>query len=515
MIRSGYEDRLPFVLPDFTRVAWVSDHASDVWGPRIRQIAGAWSQVERHSVLEGVRPCFLSRMPVEELLANAPVWVRHGLAVLPLKQEGMVNGYRAAPVPSGAGDRDGLLTVVGRPEDTARFHAAWTSHDHDAMGRLLGYPSCCRSFFDDIWVKRQCVDTTWQMAAAASGPDVRSVRVGGPVEANILWRWMGLRLVPHLPCDFACAATVEFGKALRQVADALGVGEQIALLDEILDWPVQWTALHGIAEIKTPVCKIVTRTDATATRYAVEREGDRYPAEGADGLGFPYRKRLRVGPIPISIELKNPSSTRPRASPENTSPETAPAETASPEGVGVDARADDEYRDNGFQSLSAMRRLHAPIVKAAISCLGESEGNIADLGCGNGALLRAIASRAPGRLRGFGVEIDPAKVRRSFAILEGTDIDLVSGDLFEVDRWAAGRRYLLSLLAASRLTEVSPDEARAFHSRLSRYSKKLLLYSYPDRPRDSVERALAVLRLQAHHADESVAVVELHDETSG
>jgi hypothetical protein len=59
---------------------------------------------------------------------------------------------------------------------------------------------------------------------------------------------------------------------------------------EILDWSVQWSALHGIAEIKTPVLKVSARTDATPAEYVVRRPGGLRPREAASGLGFPYRR---------------------------------------------------------------------------------------------------------------------------------------------------------------------------------------------------------------------------------
>ena len=34
-------DRLPHVLPDFTRVSWVSDRARAVWEPRVSRIGSA------------------------------------------------------------------------------------------------------------------------------------------------------------------------------------------------------------------------------------------------------------------------------------------------------------------------------------------------------------------------------------------------------------------------------------------------------------------------------------------
>jgi hypothetical protein len=52
---------------------------------------------------------------------------------------------------------------------------------------------------------------------------------------------------------------------------------------------VEWSCLHGIAEIKTPLLKVSANTDATASKYVVRRAGDRYPEEGAKGLSFAFR----------------------------------------------------------------------------------------------------------------------------------------------------------------------------------------------------------------------------------
>ena len=38
--------RLSYVLPDFTRLSWVSDDARAVWEPRLSRIGAAWNAVE-------------------------------------------------------------------------------------------------------------------------------------------------------------------------------------------------------------------------------------------------------------------------------------------------------------------------------------------------------------------------------------------------------------------------------------------------------------------------------------
>jgi hypothetical protein len=80
-------------------------------------------------------------------------------------------------------------------------------------------------------------------------------------------------------------------RKLLALGREIGFSEEMDWLVQILRWSVEWSALHGIAEIKTPVVKIITQTDATARKYVVRRAGDLYPEEGVHGLSFPYRSR--------------------------------------------------------------------------------------------------------------------------------------------------------------------------------------------------------------------------------
>ena len=81
---------------------------------------------------------------------------------------------------------------------------------------------------------------------------------------------------------------------------------------EILSWPIEWSALHGIAEIKTPVLKASTRTDAAPCKYTVRRQGDNYPLEGIRGLNFPYRlppQRILNGSRELQRDLDHKETT--------------------------------------------------------------------------------------------------------------------------------------------------------------------------------------------------------------
>jgi hypothetical protein len=95
--------------------------------------------------------------------------------------------------------------------------------------------------------------------------------------------------VAHSPPDGAATP----GPGLLTVSEQAGYSEEVGWIKQILSWPVEWSALHGIAEVKSPIIKIATRTDSTASKYVVRWTGTDYPDEGAVGLRFPYHTRGR------------------------------------------------------------------------------------------------------------------------------------------------------------------------------------------------------------------------------
>ena len=456
-------DRLAFALPDFTRLMWVSEGARAVWAPRLRRITQAWLEIEWFAVAEGVRACAVTAVSPEGFVEKAATWLARGLNVLPLEIQGTAETYASTPVATELGKPFVYRVVVGRSEDLRDFHRAWEANDQVTIGRLLGYPPCCFAFFRRVWVDEGMIDTTWPMAVDTVGPGngAREVSVQGSPEANILWRWMGVRAVPHLPCRFDCEPTVAFGRRLLEVGRAAGYADEVEWLLEILRWPVEWSALHGIAEIRTPVLKVSSRTDATATKYVVRRQGDGYPVEGARGLGFPF-------PVPGGALYTQ--SLAFRRGLEHGSARVPPAQPT----------PDWYATDNGFGSVAAMEAAHAPIVAAATRLLGSAGGDVLDLGCGNGALLRTIRAAAPGAIP-FGIDRDPGRIAHARELHPGFAGHFRVGDLLDPESpWAAERRYALILLMPGRLVEAGPDKAARLRESLARSGTRLLVYAYGD-----------------------------------
>jgi 2-polyprenyl-3-methyl-5-hydroxy-6-metoxy-1,4-benzoquinol methylase len=452
--------RLPFVLPDFTRLMWVSDRAREVWAPRLQRITRAWLEIEWRAVVAGLRRCAITSVSPDGLVSDAARWLDHGLAALPLEMQGAGTSYANTAVALEAGRPFAFRTVIGRLDDLQAFRAAWKSSDETTLGLLLGYPSCCTTFFRRVWVEDAMVDTTWPMASASAAVTngTRTVAVAGPPEANILWRWMGVRAVPHLPCRFDCQATVDLARQFLAVGREAGYREEMDWLVEILGWPIEWSALHGIAEVRTPILKVSTRTDATPVTYVVRRPADAYPAEGARGLGFPYQS-------PPKPRLTTSLSFRRGMSQVLPVPQGRPLWYAT---------------DNGFPTPTDMDVAHAPIVALAVSALGAAGGAVLDLGCGNGALLAKVREAAAGVVP-FGIDCDGERIAHACALVPEFAHNFRVGDLAESDvLWADGRRYALALVMPGRLIDAGPDRAAWLRERLGAACDRILVYAYGD-----------------------------------
>ena len=370
------------------------------------------------------------------------------------------HSYSSTPTPREQGKPFVVTAAVGRLDDAVEFSDAWRESDDEAIGKLLGYPPCCRAFFRRVWVECSHLDTTWAMARNTVAPPngEQSLEVSGPAPANILWRWASVRAVPHLPCAFDCSATAEFGTEFLRVGVEAGYADEMGWIEEILSWPVEWTALHGIAEVKTPILKVVARTDATASKYVVRRAGTGWPLEGSTGLSFPFQvpeRALVSDSAGFHRGLEHPITL-----------------TRKP------ARPDWYHRDNGFSSRHGMDRAHEPLVAAARNAIDGRVGAILDLGCGNGALLSKIVSgRAD--LEPYGVDREAQSIVHARELQAKFADNFVHADLFDTPAWSEERNYALALLMIGRLLEVPMPKAQELLAVLRSRCDAIILYVYP------------------------------------
>lgn len=287
--------RLDFALPMFSRAIWVDDRAREIWEPRFARIANCWREIEWRTVVDGVRPCALLWLSQDELVALVPRLQQHGLRAVPV-----TSSLRASP--QKGGNVLVYRVLIGKRRELSGFHQAWARANDDAMGQCLGYPVCCRAFFHRVVVEADWLDPTWPRAVSViqSGDVPRSLDVHVAPELNLFWQMLGVRLVPHVPCSYSCENARTLGAAFIATGSRAGYKTELDQALEVMRWPVEWSALHGIAEIKTPILKLSTRTDATPEKLIVRHHGERYPQEGARGIRFPYAEPTVRSPVQLT-----------------------------------------------------------------------------------------------------------------------------------------------------------------------------------------------------------------------
>ena len=291
----------------FLRMAWVSDKARDVWASRLAAVRASVRRAEWMSVVEGVRAGALLAVRTGELEDLQTAWTAHGLSwwALDPADDGLRRHWTAERAAMRI--RDVRLVAVAQKAGRPDLETALARHDDSAVGGLLGVPGCCTASWMAPGGSREPLDPTWSYAGRlvrAQEEDETVRKVNGPETANVMWRWLGIRAVPYLPCSGGCAQSVSLAGELKRISRA-GDASAPAWLDAILSWPAEWTALHGIAEVRNPILKFCVATDTTEGKYTVRWTGRSYPVEGGVGLGFPYRTprtQPRRPPVPPALE---------------------------------------------------------------------------------------------------------------------------------------------------------------------------------------------------------------------
>jgi 2-polyprenyl-3-methyl-5-hydroxy-6-metoxy-1,4-benzoquinol methylase len=430
--------RLPFVLADFTRIIWHSEDARAVWAPRIAKINQVWGEVERGAVVDSVRDSCLTFVDPPNL-PEVSMWAaQRGLVVIPLATNGVASQYSSTATAVVAGRPFQYRIVLTRPTLAERWAKVWSGElDNRVVGELLGYPQCCREFFERVWVRDKGVDTTWEQAQGSLNEPLglSNIRIaeGSPPETNIMLRWLGVRLVPHLPCSFNCQSTVQDAKRFADQARKTNP-EVVDWIYEMLSWPAQWSALHGIAEIRTPVLTVSTRTNATGEKLVVERAGTSYPAEGSSGLRFPFRV--------VSGKVTDKPSFKRSVSP--------------------------VHELNGFGSEASMVAAHDTLL-SVLPSRDKETSLLLDLGCGTGRFLERAEAQG---WTAVGVESDNARAGAA-------KVPVRRGDLLDIKMWN-GEYDVVAFMPGRLLEDVAEDRATAVRQALLSRARAVLLYAYGD-----------------------------------
>lgn len=260
-----------FRPPPFVRRAFVGEAQRAAWAPRIEAVRGALSRL---SVLAAARlvPVSLVSASPREVYAIHKLAAAHGLHA------------RLLPGPDPGGRE---LMAVGNERASADYKRAWEAGDAETLDALAGAPACCRRAAAEFRQADQ-LDPVWHLAAAwrvsESEADVRCAPV-----MNFLLSSLGIDTLGYLPCTFDCGESERLGSARLDLGRGTEPDEVMGWLEAMLGWPAEWSALHGIAELKTGIVKVAYGTDYTRAKVTVRYHGRALAPDAARGLSFAYR----------------------------------------------------------------------------------------------------------------------------------------------------------------------------------------------------------------------------------
>lgn len=413
-------ERLDFRLDDFTRVQWAPE--GQVWEEKFRAASNSYQSIEIMLVAAKVKPSSLLVVSPSTLAIVSRQASVYGLIALVLGRQGSSSSYAATSIPYVDGQPYDFRVAICTQSLVDHWLHAWEHHDDETIGVLLGYPECCRRFFSRYWVDEGFVDTTWVQAANTAEVANNVINVHPNAACNVTLRHLGLRWVSHLPCSFKCQPTIalmaDYAPVIKEEFP-----EEYRTLSEALQWPVRWTALHGIAEITTPVCRIISRTDATPSRYVVNQHGPLYPENGARGTDFPFRNKT----------------------------------------TNVKILKMDTWTLNGFGSHESMRSAHNTVYAEAGDMRGKS---IIDLGCGTGELLQVyngIASEL------HGVDIQPDALKKAKKYVNVRELNIYDPEVFN-------RKFDVAFISVQRFIE--DERWPVLLATLKAFTKETVFYSY-------------------------------------
>lgn len=273
------EDLLPIDVPPFTRLVWNSDDARRRYEHVLSKAASLHDKAEYEMVRRGKRKCGTLHLAPHNFHILSERLQKDGMVWLPIQWSKSYSGFSHYHLPTTVGDpNSSCYGVIARNmEDAEAFRTASAYNgrnagkvDHEIIGELLGFPSCCAKNFVDKWAEG-FFDPVWQSAIGTKTGRVvkdRVVEVEGHIHTNQMLRYFGFRTTSHFPCSLDCEATIAIGEVWLEVMREIDP-EATSYLIEILEKPLIWSCLHGIATIETPEFTGITNSLPTRERWSV------------------------------------------------------------------------------------------------------------------------------------------------------------------------------------------------------------------------------------------------------
>lgn len=260
---------LDYKIPPFKTTAWVSDEAKSIWNARFKKISEAILKTTVQAVLK-------KEWDAQYLVLEGYLYFT------------LINLTKDMKIDTNfefLGDKN-LKGPI--------FYEVFLSNKGE---NSKVKSNCCWECSQRVRLENK-KEFVWEAALNTANHTLENnvISLSSTADTSVFWQHLLVSIGPQHRCSLQCRRQQQLQKELIDWMLEYGFEAESSWMTEIYSWPIEWSAYHGICELRTPIVKLAYDTDATAENYTIQVAGDTYPEEGATGKRFPYRQKsfLRI-----------------------------------------------------------------------------------------------------------------------------------------------------------------------------------------------------------------------------
>jgi len=255
----------------FNDIIYNTPEDKEIWETKIQSAAKLFHNLEYETVKQKKRKCATIHIRprnydkvIEQIMEDDLYW-------FPIQRSKSYTGFSHKHFP--VNEIDMNTTVYGVLSYDKKYAnqfktASEQPVDHETIGALLGFPSCCREFFTEAWLNFK--DPMYQIAKNSAKIEKDNyLKTTMYMEAQQLMRYKGFRITSHLPCSFDCSKTRERAKIWKETAEEK-YPVMYKNLKEILLLPGRASINNGIIIVETDHFKLLANSLATKEEFIIE-----------------------------------------------------------------------------------------------------------------------------------------------------------------------------------------------------------------------------------------------------
>lgn len=272
--------KLNFELPPFQRISWASSTLKLEWEPLLQLLPSTIRSLFEHPEVLQLLPLLIRTFPESDIYGEKKKLEAIGLFADTTKDfTRLTNNPFCQIAPKGhvcllAGERQQVTSIL---------------YSEIPVLELLeqtGLPAGCLAFWHNFF-SLGFTDPLWAYQFKEDGL-VALQRTSNNLLNPYLIR-LEIAALPYRPASLDCKVSLKLAENILKIAAEVMEPYLYTAWNEVLSWPIEWSALHGIAEIKTPLFKLIYNTDAYGEKFVTQLTSETYPDNGLNGTLFPYR----------------------------------------------------------------------------------------------------------------------------------------------------------------------------------------------------------------------------------